>query len=157
MVAQIRLRDAGGNLRTVARIRARDASGELRTIQRIRIRDASNVLRTVWYALTALISPSPINGSYRGSSASPQDIATSSVIAAVSGGIPSYSYAWAQVGVSAYSWTIGTPTAASTNFTAASVENGSEATATFSVTVTDSTGSTATDQVVATARNLSTA
>ena len=41
----LRIRDAGGTLRTVAAMRIRDASGTLRTIASGRIRDAAGTLR----------------------------------------------------------------------------------------------------------------
>lgn len=157
MTARLRLRDAAGTLRTITRLRIRDETGVLRTIGRIRIRDASNVLQIVYQNLVASISPPTTEGAYRGTSAAAQNIAVSSVIATPVGGTPAYTYAWVQVGSSAYTWTIGASTSATTDFTATSIPLGAVATATFQVTVTDSGGSTATATVTATARNISTA
>jgi hypothetical protein len=64
-----------------------------------------------------------------------------------------YTYAWVQLGSSAYSWAINSPTAATTSFTAQNVEEGVYATADFQVTVTDAVGVTSTATVNATARN----
>lgn len=156
MVAQIRIRDGGGTLRTLSRVRMRDGAGVLRFIKRIRVRDGGGTLRTVWQALDVSVSPPNATGNYRGSSVAPQNISTASVVASPVGGFAPFTYAWSEVGASAYSWTISAPAGATTKFTAAAVGIGENATQTFRVVVTDSTGNTATTEVTATVLNLST-
>jgi hypothetical protein len=102
------------------------------------------------------VSPAQSAGSYRGVSTAAVNITTSSVLATVSGGTPPYTYAWGQVGSSAYAWTIGSSATASTSFTAQSVGPGEAASATFSITVTDAAGIQAAAPVSASAANLST-
>ncbi len=152
MTARIRIRDDGGTLRTIIRIRMRDADGVLRTISRVRGRDTSGTLRTFFEGLTTTISPTTADGLYLGGGTS--NVTTGSVLAVPSGGTSPYTYLWAATGTaSPYTWTIGTSTAASTNFTAQSVPEGVVATQVFRVTVTDSVGTETTWDVFATARN----
>ena len=155
---RVRIRDATNTLRTVARIRMRDATNTLRTIQRIRVRDAGGALRTVWQYLQATVTPTMVSGSYNGSSGAAQNITTASCIAAPVGGTGPFTYSWAQVGVTPITWTILSPTAATTGFRANSVIAGSLETAFFECTITDSTGATAVTPIVtANAHNNSTA
>lgn len=148
---RIRVRDAGGTLRTITRIRLRDATGTLRTISRIRGRDTSGTLRTFFDSLSVTVSPSTADGYVAG--ASTQNVDTGSVLATATGGTTPYSYAWTQVGTSPYTWTISSPAAASTYFTAQSLPVGVAATNTFRVTVTDASSFIAAWDVFATARN----
>ncbi len=102
------------------------------------------------------ISPPNVAGAYSGTSTAAQDITTSLVLAVVSGGVPSYTYSWSQVGSSPYTWTISAPTGASTTFTAENLAVGASAIARFKVTVTDAAGVVATATVDAEAINNST-
>jgi hypothetical protein len=81
------------------------------------------------------------------------NITTGSVSVTPSGGVGSYTYLWSQYETSPYTWTIGTSTAATTNFTCTSVPAGVTAAVRFLVTVTDSTGNTARGLVTATVNN----
>ena len=158
MSARIRIRDATNTLRTVSRIRMRDAGGVLRTIQRIRVRDALGTLRTVWQYLQAGVNKVTTEGSYNGASSSAQDITTAAVVASPIGGTGPFTYLWSQVGVSAYTWTIGTATAADTTFTGVAIPAGTVESVTFQCVITDSTGATATTvEVTAIVYNNSTA
>lgn len=102
-------------------------------------------------------SPSTVNGTYHGASGAAQNITTSATIASPSGGTAPFTYSWAQVGSSAYTWTIGSAATASTSFTATAVGKGEAASADFRVTVTDATGVVRTANVSANAFNESTA
>lgn len=144
----VRIRDASGTLRTVTRIRMRDAGGVLRTIQRIRMRDAGNVLRTVWQYLQATLNKTTTEGSYNGASSSAQDITTAAVVASPIGGTAAFTYAWSQVGTSAYTWLINSATSASTTFTGQGIPAGTIESVTFQCVITDSTGATAATELV---------
>ena len=135
MVAQIRLRDAAGTLRTVARIRARDEGGVLRTIQRIRIRDASNILRTVWQAMTVALSGSTASGT-----AATSTITSSSVTATPSGGTAPYTYLWQAAPYNTDGIGITTPTAAATSFRRTACKSGDTYLGDFNCQVTDALG-----------------
>lgn len=108
-------------------------------------------------ALQASASPTSVSGSYNGASGAAQNIATGNTIATGTGGRTPYTYAWAQVGTSADVWTISAPTSATTKFTATAIGPGSDAYATFRVTITDAVGMTAGAPVSAEANNRSTA
>jgi hypothetical protein len=103
------------------------------------------------------VSPPNVNGTYRGSSGVAQNIATSSAIATVSGGTAPFTYAWSQVGSSPYTWTIGSPAAATSNFTGNAIGKGEDAEADFKCTVTDATGLQRSAQTHAHVINVSTA
>lgn len=150
-MARLRIRDAGGTLRTIVRVRMRDQAGVLKTLQRIRARSTSNDLQIVFQPFAASITPSPVDGYLAGTVTA--NVTTSSVTAAATGGTAAYTYAWSQIGTSPYTWTINSPAAASTSFTAASVEVGAYATNLFKVIITDANGATATANVSASVRN----
>lgn len=85
--------------------------------------------------------------------AAPTNVTTGSVLATPSGGIAPYTYAWARKDVSAYTWTIGTASAATTNFTCQAVEVGVSTQAIFELTVTDSLGNKGKKSITAKAKN----
>lgn len=151
-MARLRIRDAGGTLRTIVRVRVRDETNVLRTIQRISARASSaNLFKTVFQPFAAAITPSPVDGFLAGTATA--SVTTSAVTATPTGGTSPYTYAWAQTGSSPYAWTINSPAIASTSFTAAAVEVGAYATNLFQVTITDANGATATANVSASVRN----
>lgn len=102
--------------------------------------------------VSVTLSPSDSVTGYSNTGAT-ANITTGLVVATPSGGTPSYTYAWAQVGLSPYTWTITAPTAASTAFTCGSLGPGNTAEAMFKVTVTDSVGHTDIAEVSAFANN----
>lgn len=149
---RVRFRDAAATLHTMARVRGRDAGGVLRTFQRIRMRDAGGVLRTVWQYLIVTLSPDTIV-SGNTETGGTVNISTASVLATPVGGTGPFTYAWVRADVSAYTWVISAPAAATTHFTANAVEEGVNTFAEFQVTVTDSVGATATAIIEAGVRN----
>lgn len=98
------------------------------------------------------LSPPSVSG-YYSTGGTATTIATGSVIASPSGGVSPYTYAWAQISTSPYTWSIASPAAASTSFSAANIPEGVRDSVTFQVTVTDASGTTATASLVATVRN----
>lgn len=144
MTAQIRIRDAGGTLRTLARIRMRDEANNLRTIQRIRIRDASNILRTVWQAMTAALSGSTASGT-----AATSLITTGTVTVTPSGGTAPYNYFWEAAPYNSDGVGISTPTAATTSFRRNGCVSGDSYIGDFFCTVTDALGVEAVTSMVA--------
>lgn len=147
----IKVRDSGNVLRTITQIRARDAGNVLRTIQRVRIRDAGNVLRTVWTAsppLSASISGGPASGSILGAG----PVTTGSITCSPTGGTAPYSYAWTFV--SGNSFTVDSPTSATTAFST-TLSTAETKTATYRCTITDANGEAAFADETVTAEELS--
>jgi hypothetical protein len=150
---RLRIRDAGGTMRTIVGVKLRDADNVLRTIKRIRVRHAAGVPVIVFGPLQATVNPAFVSGSFTGSSPATSNITTGSATVSVTGGASPFTYAWALYGSSPYTWAIGSAAAATTNFTANSVESGVYTEADFQVTVTDANGATATALVTAGANN----
>jgi hypothetical protein len=151
MTARTRFRDDINFLRTAIQIRVRDPNNVTQLVKRIRIRNTANNLKTVFQYMTATIAP-PTASAY-GSSGAAVNLTTGSVVASPDGGQSPFTYAWVQKTLSAYTWVIGTPTAAATNFTCNAVPAGVATSVDFEVTVTDAIGATATARVTATANN----
>jgi hypothetical protein len=101
--------------------------------------------------LAVVDTPDEVSGF--GNTGAAANITTGLVVATPTGGVPSYTYAWTQTSSSPYTWVIGTPTAASTNFTCNTLAPGTTAEAEFTVTVTDAVGQTAISTVIAFANN----
>lgn len=97
------------------------------------------------------LSPTAVSG--YSSVGGTQNVGTGAVLATATGGVAPYTYSWARVDSSAYTWTIAAPTAATTTFTALSVPEGVATTAVFELTVTGSGGLSAKKQITATALN----
>jgi hypothetical protein len=133
---QIRMRDAGGVLRTISRIRMRDAGNVLRTLSRVRMRDAAGTLRTVWQYFTATI-PSTEHAVASGL-ASSGTVTSSSIAVTVTGGTAPYTYLWQYVSGS-LAIAITTPTGSASTFSAIAVDGVPEV-AVFKSTVTDNNG-----------------
>ena len=93
-MAQIRMRDAGGTLRTITQIRMRDAGNVLRTITQVRMRDAGGTLRTVWSAMTVALSAVFDWGYDTGLGAGPQLVGSAGVTVTPTGGTAPYTYNW---------------------------------------------------------------
>lgn len=150
MAARIRMRDAGGTLRTITQLRMRDAGGTLRTISRVRMRDASNTLRIVYdpsgaSSLTATPDFFHRNGTTFGTGTA----TTSVVTVTASGGTAPYTYAWSRL---SYDHPTTAPTAtvpagAATAFVQTNIGLTEEYTSEWRCTVTDSLAATATCDV----------
>lgn len=113
-MAQLRMRDAGGVLRTITRIRMRDAGGILRTIQRIRMRDTGGVTRTVFEYLSVTLDTYAVYSTDSGPAANGL-VTSATVTGTVNGGVAPFTYLWSWwggvVGVSP-----DTPTAIASTF-----------------------------------------
>lgn len=134
----IKLRDAGGALRTLSRIRLRDAGGTLRTITRVRMRDATNTLRIVYDSTGAsTFSASPSAGLVTA-----QDVGTATtntVTVTPSGGTAPYTYAWTLLeSDGAVEPTATAPASATTAFVQTSMSPGNIYSSEWRCTVTDS-------------------
>lgn len=153
----IRFKDSGGTLRTLVRMKVQDSGGVVRLIQRVRVMDSGGTLRTVFSFFTATLAPATLNGTYNGALTTPQNINCGNCIVTVAGGTSPYTYLWAQVGSSPYTWVIGGGTTATAGFTAQSIPLGVTTSVGFRCTVTDNLGNiVVTGDVTATAFNNST-
>jgi len=112
---------------------------------------AAGVMTGLATAFTVDVSPDAVSA--YGSSGAAANLTTSSAVATPAGGVAPFTYSWAQVGTSGYTWIANSPAAASSTFTATSVDAGAVAEATFRVTVTDSVGAKATADVEVFANN----
>lgn len=139
-MAQIRIRDAGGTLRTVSRIRMRDADNNLRTIQRVRVRDASGILRTVYEAMTAALSPTSLS-----QTASTSTITTAGTcMATPTGGTAPYTYLWSPEPYNGDGISAASPTSAASAFRKVGAAAGDAYIGWFTCTITDAVGAQAT-------------
>ena len=137
---QIRIRDAGGVLRTPSKVSVRDSEGTLRPITRIRMRDAGNVLRTVFQ--TAAPSGGDVALSdydvfaVRTGKALTGIVTTTTITSTVGFGTGPYTYHWERL-TGSTNVVAATPNNAQTYFGATPV-SGSNKEATFRLKVTDS-------------------
>lgn len=146
-MAQVRIRDAGGTLRTITRIRMRDEGGTLRTIQRIRVRDASNILRTVYQSMTVAASPTSIS-----QTGATSTITTGSSTTAVpTGGTAPYTVQWIDSGSYYDLIQATTPTSATTTFRRTGCISGDTYLGEFFCRFTDATGAIADSNLVSVA------
>jgi hypothetical protein len=136
----IKIKDAGGVLQTAASLKVMDGA-TLRTIRTVKVMDATATLRLVASlapAMTASITP-PYETAY-GYSPGVATVTSGSVVAAPTGGLAPYTYAWTRLsGVG----TINSPALATSSFSASVAESETDS-GEFQVTVTDSAGQTAT-------------
>lgn len=135
---QLRMRDAGGALRTITRIRMRDATNTLQTIQQIRMRDGTNALRTVFQYLTATVD---ITNEYQSGSGPLSNgfVTSDTITASAVGGTAPYTYAWEHVDGSLAMGNGDSPSTAATTFSATVSEFFTQD-ATFRCKITDANG-----------------
>lgn len=134
----IKIKDAGGTLRTITSIKVQDG-GTLRPVQTVKILDGST-LRTVAElvsSLTVAITPDTIEGGGRNSG-----ITSNAATATPTGGLAPYTYAWV---ITSGTATATSPTLATTTFRQEGIPEDTVMVATAQVTVTDAIGQTATD------------
>ena len=140
-------RDASSTPRLIVGIAVRDAGNVLRTGQQASARDAT-MLRTVFSAFSsATISVDNTEVSGDGYSKGSITVSTNNATVTTSGGASPFTYAWTKL-TGDSSWSIASPSAASTFFRRSGVSQNSEYNATFSCTVTDAGGHSATSPVV---------
>lgn len=137
----LRVRDTTSTLRTIADVKFFDGA-VLREIATIRLR-TSEGLKTVFSRISASLSPSAVHG--LGNAASP--VTTNPATCNPVGGAAPYTYTWSQVSGDPI-WTVASPGAKSTAFTASPLSPGEFAEATFQCVVTDSSGATATTAAI---------
>jgi hypothetical protein len=148
-------RDNSGVLRNIAMIRVRDAGNVLRTISDGMARDAAGALRAFFGTLSVSVAPEEVTGGAN-SSGSPQ-VQTQIATATPSGGTSPYTYLWERTDAGGDTWSIASPTSASTRFLAQGVGPNTTATAEFACTVIDAHGLEAVSaDIAASATNFST-
>lgn len=121
-------------LGTLAGIALRDAASVLKTVTTAQIRTVAG-LKAFFSGMTASAAPTGVAGYVAGGVDA--TATTLPATATPSGGIAPYTYEWTQV--SGPSWTIDSPTAATTTFSNA-LNPGETSNAIFACTVTDATG-----------------
>lgn len=142
----VRIMTSGG-LRTIQRLRVMHF-GQLRTVKTLKVMDNGS-LRLVgnFYSdVVASISPSSAYGTSTGGLAT-----TNSVTASASGGLFPYTYSWSRISND----NPGTPFAVNPSLATTTFRGMPDGKATFRVTVTDSLGTQATADVVASFVNIS--
>jgi hypothetical protein len=102
-------------------------------------------------SFSVTITPSSVSA-YANSGAA-ANLTTGNAVAAASGGVAPYTYAWTQILAGANTWTINSPAASTTTFTCQTLPAGSFDEAGFRVTATDATGATAHEDIFASANN----
>lgn len=127
---------------------ARAAAEAAQTAAEAAQQQAADVATAAGVTFTAMVSPYAAIGTRSGSGAA----TTNSVTATPTGGTGPYLYAWALV--SGDTFTVNSPTSATTTFTA-SVGPGEDKTAIYRVTITDSLLATATATVSVTVSEIS--
>lgn len=126
-------------------------SGGVHAAKIAQVRDASGVAKTFWQAMTASAAPSSVSGAANVNGT--VTVVTNSTSATPAGGTGPYTYLWS--GGSA-GWSIGSPNNATTSFARSGLGPDDSDTTTFTCTVTDATGVTATtNSVEAFAQNVS--
>ena len=92
MAGVLKVRDAGGTLRTITAFKVRDAGGTLRTLSFIKVRDAGGTLREVFTSGGGGGNPTSISPGYY-SSYGNNSVASHTFTASSTGGTPT-SYSW---------------------------------------------------------------
>lgn len=144
----LQIRDLGLTARQISDIKFRDVGNVLKDVSFIKVRDASGTLRTVWQRLS-LSATTYVEG--YGNSNSPVNITTSPPNPVVAGGRAPFTYAWAG---GAAGWTILYPSQINTSFRRNGVTSGEMSDTTFTLTVTDADGNTASIVISAHVENL---
>ncbi len=146
------MRLRAGSLVEIRKIRLRDAAGPAE-LQRVWLRGADGITRLMWSASAAMtVSAEPDQVDGAAARNFPTSVTTSQATAAVAGGAAPFTYSWSFL--AGDDWTISAPNSPTTSFRANAVAAGETVGASFSCTVTDRFGNTATSNIVtATATN----
>lgn len=146
----VALRTPAGS-KSIVEIAARDAGNVVQTIQEGWIRTTAGLKQLFGQFVVSLSRSSVIA---RTNSGAAVPITSPSVTCNVEGGSEPFTYAWTKTaGVAG--WTIGSPAAATTNFTSPALGPGESEAATFICTVTDAAGHIlASSPVTVTASNI---
>ena len=148
-----RVQDSGA-VRTAVNLRFRLA-GVVRRARRVRVLDAGVLRQVAVFADPLSVTAPDVTG--RGTGLATNTVATPQITATPAGGFGPYTYAWVIVSNSGGTASVAvSPSNATTSFSKPNVAVGQVYTDTWRVTVTDSTGNTATDDVSVTFSNLST-
>jgi len=135
----MKVRDAGGVLRTITRCRVRDGQ-TLRNIIRMKVMDGDSNLQTV----ATFAQPLTLNANGVGASGF-DSVQTGSSTATPSGGLGPYSYSWTKV--SGTTMTLSGANTATAGFTSPTLSPGQIVEAVYRCTCTDSSGQTATADI----------
>ena len=130
---------------TVGKIYTR-LSGTFEEVGEVFIRISSE-WKLVWTEATALAVSVPADAYGAASSGSTITVTTSPITATATGGTPPYTYAWNRDDSGSPTWTINSPTAATTTLSVPVAASGFED-AEFECVVTDSLGATVTSSLV---------
>lgn len=147
----MKVKDAGGTLRTITSFKVKDGS-TMRRVLRLKVMDGATLRTVATFAtpLAASVSPNPVSGSSHGN-LSATTVTSSAATASPGGGLGPYTYSWARI--SGDTMTAASPSSATTTFSG-TVPLDSTNTAVFRVTVTDAAGQVDTADVTVNLTNL---
>lgn len=147
----LKIKDAGGTLRTIATMRVKDGS-TLRRVLRLKMLDGATLRTIATFAtpLSASVSPNPAAGSSHGN-LSPAIVTSVPATASPGGGLGPYTYSWAHITGDAM--TASSPSSATTTFYGTVPINTTNS-ALFRVTITDAAGQVGTADVTVNLTNL---
>lgn len=153
MAANFRVRDSGA-LRTITAMYAKQA-GVMRRIKTVKVMSGGTLRLVARFADPLTVSASPTSGA--GNGAGTQTVTSGTSTATPSGGFSPFTYSWTLVSSGGgTASTANSPSSASTTFSKPNVAVNDAYTDTWRVTVTDSLGDTATDDITVTFSNIST-
>lgn len=135
----MKVRDAGGVLRTITRMRFRDG-GTLRNIVRMKVMDGAELRTVATFATPLSLSANNVN-----SVGSDSNVRSGSSTASPTGGLGPYSYAWTKL--SGADLLVSGGSTATANFQSSELVADSFETASYRCTCTDSSGQTATADI----------
>jgi hypothetical protein len=132
----IKIKDAAGVLQTITGGKIRDGA-TLRQLQTIKLWDGTTMRTVAQFVPPLSVTASPIGADAIGTTST---LTTNSVTAVPGGGLAPYTYVWTRTSGTA---TANTPAIASTTFTETGMAAEEDRSNTFTCTVSDSSGQTA--------------